>query len=193
MCFLSWMVDILSGLLWRVKLISKLGATHLGNYFVFCNQEMQRRESSFSSALLLLLTGIFLGMFFGIRVPVVPWKAGAVRGWVRSQARFHGAGKLCKGSSVPGCETTFTPQQPQQNFSFFIFAEQKGSASSWFQAAFGKWLVFICGFMLVLTRALLIAVWFQQSNFNLFCWQMCKAQERFSVYVNRSMLFSFIS
>lgn len=66
MCFLSWVVDILSGLLWRVKLISKLGATHLGNYFVFCKDEMQRRKSSFSSALLLsvlLLTGIFLGMF----------------------------------------------------------------------------------------------------------------------------------
>lgn len=93
--------------------------------------------------------GFCLGCFFGIRVAVVPWKAGAVQGWVRSQACFHGAGELCKGSS--GWEMCSTLTITTELFLFHLRCIKKFSlllvsGSLWQTTGFYLW--FLCWFWL---------------------------------------------
>lgn len=116
--------DTLSCYFEELKLISILVAIHLGDYFVFHNHELQKGEQLFLSTapFCSYWQGFCLWCLFGTRVPVLPWKPGAVQAAVRSQACLQGAGKLCKGSSVPGCECA-PLWQPHQSFSFLIFAK----------------------------------------------------------------------
>lgn len=158
---LSWVVDILSCLLWRVKLISKLAATHLGNYFVFCNHEMQKGESSFSWALLLsvlLLTGILLGMFLWHQGCCCALKGRSCAGLSEEPSLFSWGWGALQGQLWLG--NVLHSDNHNGTFPFSSSLHKKVQPPPGFrQPLANDWFLFVV-FMLVLTRALFIAVWF---------------------------------
>lgn len=153
-------------LLWRFKLISilNLACIQLVKYFVFCNHELWRGEQLLSAPLCSSWQGFCLQCFFGIRVFVLPLKSeagAAVQGCGEEPRLFVWGwealgGQFCASTAQwlwnvllsDNCIRTFP-------FSSLLNKKLLVSGSLWHTG-----LLSVCGFMLVLTGTLFIAVWF---------------------------------